>query len=151
MAFDPAETVPGVPFPVIFEPVTAHEVAHQWFCNLVGNDQIDEPWLDEVLAQYATWLYFVDACGEQNARGFRASWEDRWQRVGGAAVPIGLPAYAYVRAPTPSSALTCHLTAGGSQPAHPSRIWPKRTAAANLTIFSRIGASPEGSVTFLGW
>lgn len=32
----------------------AHEVAHQWFYNLVGNDQIHEPWLDEGLVTYFT-------------------------------------------------------------------------------------------------
>ena len=37
----------GVPFSAILESTTAHEVAHQWFYNLVGNDQLDEPWLDE--------------------------------------------------------------------------------------------------------
>ena len=28
----------------------AHEVAHQWFYNVIGNDQINEAWLDEGLA-----------------------------------------------------------------------------------------------------
>ena len=37
---------------------TPHEVAHQWFFNLVGNDQPDEPWLDESLANYAVFLYY---------------------------------------------------------------------------------------------
>ena len=31
---------------------TAHEVAHQWFYSLVGNNQARDPWLDEALA---TW------------------------------------------------------------------------------------------------
>jgi hypothetical protein len=35
------------------EPYTvAHEVAHQWFHWLVGNDQLREPWLDEAFATY---------------------------------------------------------------------------------------------------
>jgi len=33
--------------------VTGHEVAHQWFYGLVGNDQGRDPWLDEGLATYA--------------------------------------------------------------------------------------------------
>lgn len=37
---------------------TPHEVAHQWFFNLIGNDQPDEPWLDESLANYAVYLYY---------------------------------------------------------------------------------------------
>ncbi|MBE3554590.1 MAG: hypothetical protein IMW85_06300, partial [Thermicanus sp.] len=32
----------------------AHEVAHQWFYNLVGNDQVMEPWLDEAIVTYYT-------------------------------------------------------------------------------------------------
>jgi hypothetical protein len=38
--------------------VIAHEIAHQWFYGLVGSDQIQEPWLDEALAEFAaTDLY----------------------------------------------------------------------------------------------
>jgi hypothetical protein len=32
--------------------VVAHEVAHQWWYGLVGNNQYSEPWLDESLASY---------------------------------------------------------------------------------------------------
>ena len=32
---------------------TAHEVAHQWFYSLVGNNQARDPWLDEGLASWA--------------------------------------------------------------------------------------------------
>lgn len=37
----------------------AHEIAHQWWYGLVGNDQYDEPWLDEGLAGYAASLYLA--------------------------------------------------------------------------------------------
>ena len=47
-------TEAGGPFVI----ATPHEVAHQWFFNLVGNDQPDEPWLDESLANYAVYLYY---------------------------------------------------------------------------------------------
>ncbi len=33
--------------------VTTHELAHQWFYSLVGNDQARDPWLDEALATWA--------------------------------------------------------------------------------------------------
>jgi hypothetical protein len=42
----------------VFELATAHEVAHQWWYGLVGNDQLDEPWLDESLTNYSTYLYY---------------------------------------------------------------------------------------------
>ena len=38
--------------------VTPHEVSHQWFFSLVGNDQAIEPWLDESLATYNEALYY---------------------------------------------------------------------------------------------
>jgi aminopeptidase N len=39
-------------------PLAAHEVAHQWFYGLVGNDQLTEPWLDEAPAEYSGFLYY---------------------------------------------------------------------------------------------
>ena len=38
--------------------VVAHELAHQWWYASVGNDQIEEPWLDEAFAEASTrmWL-----------------------------------------------------------------------------------------------
>jgi transcriptional regulator with XRE-family HTH domain len=39
-------------------PLAAHEVAHQWFYGLVGNDQVTEPWLDEAVAEYSAFLYY---------------------------------------------------------------------------------------------
>ncbi len=33
-----------------------HELAHQWFYSLVGNDQARDPWLDESLASYAEFV-----------------------------------------------------------------------------------------------
>jgi hypothetical protein len=39
-------------------PLAAHEAAHQWFYGLVGNDQLTEPWLDEALAEYSSYLYY---------------------------------------------------------------------------------------------
>lgn len=40
--------------------VVAHEVAHQWWYASVGNDQIEEPWLDEALAEASTRLWLED-------------------------------------------------------------------------------------------
>lgn len=73
----------------------AHETAHQWFYSTVGNDQLDEPWLDEALAQYATWQYWEDIQGTAGALGFRQSLEGRWARVDFADIPVGLPVGAY--------------------------------------------------------
>jgi len=93
--YDPNEEVYGLPAHVILESTVAHEVAHQWFYNVVGNDQVDEPWVDEALAQYLTGLYYTDLYGDQAAGGYRQSWTDRWDRVDRADIPIGLPVAAY--------------------------------------------------------
>lgn len=38
--------------------ITSHEVAHQWWYGAVGNDQVDEPWLDEALAMVSELLFY---------------------------------------------------------------------------------------------
>jgi hypothetical protein len=78
-----------------FQAATAHEVAHQWWYNVVGNDQINDPWLDEATAQYATQLYYGEIYGLEGADAFRRSLDDRWARVDYEAKPVGLPVAAY--------------------------------------------------------
>ena len=81
----------------LMESTVAHEVGHQWFYNLVGDDQLDDPWLDEALTQFATLQYYADEYGSGGANVFRASLESRWRRVGNAEIPIGLPVAGYDR------------------------------------------------------
>jgi hypothetical protein len=38
--------------------VIVHELAHQWWYGVVGNDQLREAWLDEGLADFSTLLFF---------------------------------------------------------------------------------------------
>jgi hypothetical protein len=38
--------------------VLSHEVAHQWWYSLVGNDVQQNPWQDEALATFSALLYF---------------------------------------------------------------------------------------------
>ena len=79
-----------------FEFATAHEVAHQWWYNEVGNDQVEEPWLDEALAQYSTMLYYADQYGARGREGARQSFIERWDRVRAENdQPVGLPVDAY--------------------------------------------------------
>jgi len=93
--YDLDAQVSGLPARVMMESVIAHEVGHQWFYNVVGNDQMGQPWMDEAIVQYLTGLYFVDAYGEPAASSYRQSWDDRWSRVGRAEIPIGLHAGDY--------------------------------------------------------
>lgn len=75
--------------------VVAHEVAHQWFYGVLGDDQISQPWVDEALAQLATWGYFAERGGAAAAGGFQSSLEARWQRERGRDIPVGMPVEAY--------------------------------------------------------
>jgi aminopeptidase N len=94
--YDPDERInPSIPNEVYMETTTAHEVAHQWFYNMVGNDQIQEPWLDEAVTQYATYLYYLDMYGEGAADSYKDSWNGRFVRVDNEPIPIGLPVSAY--------------------------------------------------------
>ena len=35
-----------------------HEISHQWWYAVVGNDQVREAWLDEGLAEYSTTMFY---------------------------------------------------------------------------------------------
>ena len=43
---------------IILEYIIAHEIAHQWWYGIIGNDQINSPWIDEALTEYSTILYY---------------------------------------------------------------------------------------------
>ncbi|MFQ6100461.1 MAG: M1 family metallopeptidase [Anaerolineae bacterium] len=78
--------------------VVVHEVGHQWWYSLVGNDQVDEPWLDEALVQYSTLLYYEDRYGAELAaelleQVFRRPYEELV--ASGRDAPAGLPVAAY--------------------------------------------------------
>lgn len=85
----------GTPASLYMESTVAHEVGHQWFYNLVGGDQLENPWLDESLTQFITLQYYADVHGSNGEDGFRASLESRWERVNRADIPIGLPVAGY--------------------------------------------------------
>lgn len=81
-----------------FEFATVHETAHQWFYSTIGNDQVNHPWLDEALTQYATLIYFQDQYGADTARTiqenfFDVQYEGAKSRFGD--MPAGLPVSAY--------------------------------------------------------
>jgi aminopeptidase N len=95
LLFDTSASISGTSAPVILESTVAHEVGHQWFYNVVGSDQANEPWLDEAVTQYVTGLYFLDQYGQQGMASYESSWSSRWDRVSREDIPIGLPAGSY--------------------------------------------------------
>ena len=93
--YDVDQEYRGAPASIYMESTVAHEVGHQWFYGLVGDDQLDDPWLDESLTQFATLQYYADEYGPGGEEGFRSSLEARWDGVGRAEIPIGLPVAEY--------------------------------------------------------
>lgn len=39
--------------------VISHEIAHQWWYGVVGNNQVSEAWLDEALTEYSSVLFIA--------------------------------------------------------------------------------------------
>jgi poly-gamma-glutamate capsule biosynthesis protein CapA/YwtB (metallophosphatase superfamily) len=70
--------------------LAVHELAHQWWYNVVGNDAVHEPWLDEALATYSELIYYEEAY----SRSVDWWWEqriDRWNPSG----PVDATIYDY--------------------------------------------------------
>lgn len=52
--------------------VLVHEIAHQWFYYIVGNDPFEEAWLDESITEFAASLFLSDYYGDE-AYGFSSA------------------------------------------------------------------------------
>jgi aminopeptidase N len=81
--------------PEFLEIVVTHEVGHQWFYNLVGNATQDQPWLDESLAEFVTWQYFLDQHGILGAQTYQKELQFTWNPLKDGNIPIGLPVSGY--------------------------------------------------------
>lgn len=81
-----------------FEFAVVHEVAHQWWYAQVGDDQVNNPWMDEAFAQYTSLLYFRDAYGAQTSNDvLKTVFQSQYDRAkkGNEDMPVGLPVSAY--------------------------------------------------------
>ncbi|MCT4620037.1 MAG: M1 family metallopeptidase [Marinisporobacter sp.] len=50
--------------------VVVHETAHQWWYGVVGNNEVDEPWLDEGLVTYSEYVFFKEAYGKKSGENY---------------------------------------------------------------------------------
>jgi aminopeptidase N len=69
---------------------TVHEVGHQWFYGLIGDDQLEEPWLDEAAASYSQVLYHEEASRRGYATGMLTFFRDQVRDHPNSEMPIGL-------------------------------------------------------------
>jgi len=85
--------------------VTAHEVAHQWWYGIVGNDVLQEPWLDESFANYSAVIYYEEAHGREAARSvYQERVLSRYESIHGSDQdgPVGRSIHDFAEAGHPS-------------------------------------------------
>jgi hypothetical protein len=67
---------PGFVLDVVSSTALAHELGHQWFYGIVGDDEYNTPWLDEGFTDYATDLYF-----NKTGSGCGITWQSSAERL----------------------------------------------------------------------
>jgi hypothetical protein len=67
---------PGFVLDLVSSTALAHELAHQWFYGIVGDDEYTTPWLDEGFTDYATDLYF-----NKTGSGCGISWQSSAEKL----------------------------------------------------------------------
>src|SRR3954468_9124203 len=67
---------PGFVLDLVSTTALAHELAHQWFYGIVGDDEYSTPWLDEGFTDYATDLYF-----NKTGSGCGISWQSSAEKL----------------------------------------------------------------------
>ncbi len=72
-----------------------HEIAHQWWYHLVGDNQITEPWLDEGLASYSAALYMEETYGKASGDGMLAAWKSSYGLRSPKQPPLNTPATSF--------------------------------------------------------
>jgi len=81
-----------------FEFIAAHEVAHQWWYSVVGNDQVNEPWLDESLTNFSTVYYYEHTYDRARADlAFQNFVARRYEQIRGTNhdQPVAQPVFAF--------------------------------------------------------
>lgn len=81
-----------------FEFIVAHEVAHQWWYGIVGNDQVNVPWLDESLTNFSTVYYYEHTYDRARADlAFQNLIARRYEQIKGTShdLPVYQPVFAF--------------------------------------------------------
>jgi tartrate-resistant acid phosphatase type 5 len=63
-----------------FNATVAHEVAHQWWYNVIGNDVLRAPWMDEALTTYSSILYWEQVGGATAKQQALAYYQERYSQ-----------------------------------------------------------------------
>jgi hypothetical protein len=76
--------------------VVAHEVAHQWWYAVVGNDVLEDPWQDEALSTFSSLLYqqaYEPAAYRGTLEAYRERVEIAGEEVAGQSIFLPLDAF----------------------------------------------------------
>lgn len=73
--------------------VIVHETAHQWFYGIIGNDEINEGWIDEGLTTFFTAYFEIDDSSLLYYQTTMERYRDRVDRMGFDNVVISKSAY----------------------------------------------------------
>ncbi|WP_263419622.1 M1 family metallopeptidase [Terriglobus albidus] len=65
--------------PGFWNEVTAHEVAHQWWGQMVGFDSYRDQWMSEGFADFSTSLFLLHA--RRDMKGYQNFWETQRRRI----------------------------------------------------------------------
>lgn len=67
--------------PAMLESIVAHEVAHQWWYSIIGNDVQRESWVDEALASYSQVIYQEEMHGATAAQRELDQFRQRYRQT----------------------------------------------------------------------
>ena len=161
VAIDPVQGA-GVEYPGFiwlgsrrYDVVVPHEIAHQWFYGLVGDDQGVHPWLDEAFASYAEGLVnaasaerFASLARSEGEVGLpMAHWDRNPRSFGPVVYAKGagalMEARAAVGAPAFDAMLRCYVNEHAHQVAYPEDVAEAFAPAPRvLEILRAAGALP---------
>ena len=107
------------PDDAFYDIIVSHEMAHQWFYAGVGNNITEDPWLDESLATYLSYLFLDAFAGSTVASGTLDHWERSYEtaRANNPAATIASPTYAF----SGSSSYSAFVYSGGAVFVHAVR------------------------------
>lgn len=89
------------PYRNTLETLVAHEVAHQWWYQIVHNDPVNAPWIDEALAEYSIKLYTEALYGDVRADGLQSErWQNRVAALQNPSESLDQPVNSYASGPS---------------------------------------------------
>lgn len=78
-----------------FRTVIVHETVHQWFYNIIGDDEVDEGWIDEGLTTYFTAYFEKETIDHETYEATMNRYRDRVDSYGFDNIIVAQSAYEF--------------------------------------------------------